>query len=128
MRRSILLWALPLALLFAGCHVIGPEHFVVFFSPWSSDLDAQGKQVVATVGERARQRPGARITVNGYASPVGTADENQKLSERRTQAVIDALGAAGVPAGRILSQSHGEVDYKLDPIESRRVEITLGEN
>jgi len=126
MRRTFLSIALLVAL--AGCHVVGPEHFVVFFSPWSSDLDAPAKQVVATVATRARQRPGTPLTVNGYASPVGTVDANKKISERRTQAVVDALVAAGVPADRIVQRAHGVVDYTLDPIESRRVELTLGEN
>jgi outer membrane protein OmpA-like peptidoglycan-associated protein len=127
MRRSFLLLALPLCLVLAACHVIGPERFVVFFAPWSSDLDASARQVVATVGERARQRPGALVTVNGYASPVGTVDANKLLSEHRAKAVTDALVAAGVPPARIVSRSHGIVDFKLDDIESRRVEITLGE-
>jgi outer membrane protein OmpA-like peptidoglycan-associated protein len=127
MRRSLLFAILPLGLLLAACHVVGPEHFVVFFSPWSANLDANGKQVVDRVGAYARQRPGAAVTVNGYASTVGPADANQTLSEQRTKTVVDAIVAAGVSPNRIARQSHGAVDYTLDPIESRRVEITVGE-
>ena len=127
MRRSLFVLALPLILLLAGCHVIGPERFVVFFSPRSSDLDAQAKQVVATVAERARQRPGAAVLVSGFADPIGPADDNLKLAERRAQAVADALAAAGLDAARVQRRAIGGVDYTLDSIESRRVEITFGE-
>jgi outer membrane protein OmpA-like peptidoglycan-associated protein len=127
MRRSLLLLALPLILLLAGCHVVGPERVAVFFSPRSSELDAQARQVVATIAERARQRPGAAVVVSGFADPIGPADDNLALSERRAQAVVDALAAAGLDPARVKRRAIGGVDYTLDSIESRRVEITLGE-
>ena len=128
MRRFVLLLALPLLLAVSGCYLFQPERFVVFFAPFSSDLDAPAKQVIATVGEKARQRPAAMVTVSGYASTSGTAAANQKLSADRARTVEQALVAAGVPASRITRHALGEVDFTMDPIESRRVEITLGTN
>jgi hypothetical protein len=130
MRRSLLLLlGLPLIMALAGCHMIGPERFVVFFSPWSAELDEPAKQVVATVADRARQRPGAIVTVSGFANAaVGTVQQNKDVAFRRTQVVIDALIAAGIDNSRIRRHAVGGIDYTLDPIEARRVEITLGEN
>ncbi len=124
MRRIVLF----VALLLAGCHVAGPEHFVVFYSPLSSVLDAQGVQVIATVAERARQRPGTPVVVSGYAdAEIGVADA-QKLAAKRSHAVTDALVADGVDPARIARHGVGGVDFSMDSIETRRVEITLGEN
>jgi outer membrane protein OmpA-like peptidoglycan-associated protein len=116
------------ALLLAGCHAAGPEHFVVFYSPQSSVLDAQGIQVVATVAERARQRPGTPVIVRGYADAEFGVADSQKLAAKRSHAVTDALVADGVDPARISRHGMGGVDFSMDSIEARRVEITLGEN
>lgn len=39
-----------------------------------------------------------RLRVEGHTDDYGTAEYNQQLSERRAQAVADALIAAGIPA------------------------------
>jgi outer membrane protein OmpA-like peptidoglycan-associated protein len=127
MRRMVLLLALPLMLALAGCHVVGPERFVVFYEPQSSDLDAQGQKVIATVAERARQRPGTPVIVSGFADPEGPVADARRLAARRSLAVAKALVAAGVDPTQIERRAMGGVDYSMDSIESRRVEITLGE-
>jgi len=127
MRRTFLRTVLPLALLLAGCGMFsGPEHFVIFFGAGSSTLDAQARQVVATVAAKARERQGTPVVVAGFATPEGTVASNLSLSARRATAVSDALIAAGVEAARIQRHAIGGVDYALDSIESRRVEITFG--
>ena len=127
MRRRFLL-AVPLCLLLAGCHVAGPERFVVYYGAKSSQLDAEGQKVLATVAERARQRPGTPVVVSGYADPGPSPDANRQLAAQRAKAVADALTTAGVDGQRIQRRNMGGVDWSMDSIESRRVEITLGEN
>lgn len=48
------------------------------------------------------------ISVNGHTDDVGTDAYNQKLSERRAQAVRDYLVGAGLPAGIISVTGHGK--------------------
>ena len=49
--------------------------------------------------------------VAGYADKkTGSAKTNQKLSEKRAQAVYDALIAEGVPASRLEKKAYGGVD------------------
>jgi outer membrane protein OmpA-like peptidoglycan-associated protein len=127
MRRSFILLALPLIFIMAGCHLLGPERVVVYFEAKSSHLDAQARSLLAAVAERARQRPGATVMVNGYTGPTGSVADNLMLAEQRSQAVADALVAAGVDARQIQRHAIGGVDFSMDSIESRRVEITLGE-
>jgi outer membrane protein OmpA-like peptidoglycan-associated protein len=122
MRR----WSLLVLPLVAGCALFTHEHYAVFFQPQSAEIDAQGRQILVTLAEKASQRPGAIVTVSGFADPEGIAPDNLKLSARRARAVADALVADGVPAGRIRRVSEGGVNYAGDSQESRRVEILLG--
>jgi outer membrane protein OmpA-like peptidoglycan-associated protein len=74
---------------------------------------------------------GYQIYVYGYTDDVGTAQYNQKLSERRAAAVRDCLVQSGVDAKIIDSKGYG----KSDPLETgesaqaraknRRVEIGI---
>jgi outer membrane protein OmpA-like peptidoglycan-associated protein len=48
------------------------------------------------------------VSVNGHTDDVGTADYNQRLSERRAQAVRDYLVKAGLPAEIVSVTGHGK--------------------
>jgi predicted small secreted protein len=61
-------------------------------------------------GSSSAQNTGqsARFQVTGYTDTAGPAAYNRTLSQRRAQAVADALAAQGVPRGSIDVQWHGE--------------------
>jgi len=48
------------------------------------------------------------VSVNGHTDDVGTEEYNQKLSERRAEAVRDYLVKAGLPAGILSVTGHGK--------------------
>jgi outer membrane protein OmpA-like peptidoglycan-associated protein len=48
------------------------------------------------------------VSVNGHTDDVGTEEYNQKLSERRAQAVRDYLVKAGLPPGILSVTGHGK--------------------
>ena len=48
------------------------------------------------------------VSVNGYTDDVGSDEYNQKLSERRAQAVRDYLVEAGIPAEILSVTGHGK--------------------
>ena len=48
------------------------------------------------------------ISVNGHTDDIGTDAYNQKLSERRAQAVRDYLHEAGLPAEILSVTGHGK--------------------
>jgi outer membrane protein OmpA-like peptidoglycan-associated protein len=106
----------------------GPRpRIVVFFQSWSAKLDEAAEQAIRSAAEWAKQHPQASVTVIGYASTVGGAQANEDLSRLRAQIVSDTLVADGVAPARIRRRALGPVDYALDPQETRRVEIALGE-
>jgi outer membrane protein OmpA-like peptidoglycan-associated protein len=51
---------------------------------------------------------GHRIHVIGYTDTTGSRKYNQRLSQRRAEAVADALAAQGVPRSAIAVQRRGE--------------------
>jgi len=130
MRRPLLPAALIAALLLLSAAAIaaGPApHVVVFFGSWSAKLDDPAMKAIQGAADWAKQHPDKPLTVIGYASTVGGTQANDDLSKLRAQMVSDTLVADGVAAARIRRHAMGAVDYTLDPQETRRVEIALGE-
>jgi outer membrane protein OmpA-like peptidoglycan-associated protein len=102
----------------------GPP-YLVYFSERSAQLDAKAHDVVALAAQRANEAPAARVKVIGYTDSAGSPAADVLLSQKRAQAVADALVANGVVASRLDRVGAGQTNE--DPgIASRRVEITIG--
>lgn len=73
--------------------------------------------------------PDIRIRLDGFADERGDAEYNKDLSVRRARHVHDLLVSAGVPAGRITVNAHGESQAEEQNADSfaleRRVSLTL---
>jgi peptidoglycan-binding protein ArfA len=119
-------WGFVALLLLSGCALTTREHYPVFFQPASAALDAPAQRIVASVADKAKARATVPVTVIGFAVARGSVPATLMLSEQRARAVADALVADGVDAARIHRQPEGGVNYEIDSVESRRVEIVLG--
>ena len=64
--------------------------------------------VIACHAKYLRDRPSARMTLEGNTDERGTREYNLGLGERRGNAVSSALQAAGAGAGQITVVSYGE--------------------
>ena len=86
----------------------------VYFKTGSAAISAQGKETLTEIAREAPKHKGYVVSVLGYADPRGTAKANEKLSNRRAQAVINYLKQSGhLQPGRVLSASAmGEVYMK----------------
>ena len=134
MRRRAVFFALSLIAL-SGCQAASQDvarqyhpaepRYVVFYSPWSSTLDAKGLALVAQAAQDALKDPASTVQVVGFASTIGSDAANQALSEERAEGVLHQLIADGVPQGRITSMARGATTYQLSAIEARRVEIDI---
>lgn len=75
--------------------VAGKQAF--FFRLGGSTLSKEDKVNIKLIAEHLKANPSVKYKVAGYAdSATGTAKINQTLSEKRAQAVVDALVAEGV--------------------------------
>ena len=75
---------------------------VVFFRFNSAVIDAPQRPAVENIAAALRANPNARVQITGHACSIGgDSAHNQRLSERRAEAVRDALIASGIAANRI---------------------------
>ncbi len=123
-------WPAPLLglLALAACsHPAPPDNvFPVFFTPFSSALDAPAQAIVARAAAASKLTPKLTVYVAGYADPRGAADEVVRLSKARADAVTELLVADGVPRAQIVHTAVGTPPDSQPGVESRRVEIDIG--
>ena len=105
--------------------------YLVFFDFNRADLTDRARQIVAEAAQNSRRVQSTRIEVAGHADRSGTPQYNQRLSERRAQAVAAELVRQGVNRGDIGVTAYGEsrplvptADGVREP-QNRRVEIVL---
>jgi outer membrane protein OmpA-like peptidoglycan-associated protein len=103
------------------------RRFVVFFQQWSAALSAHALRVIDQASDFAKAHPGEIVQVHAFADPTGSHTASTLLSELRAQVVMDQLQTDGVPDTRLIGRGHGPVQFALTPQESRRVEISIGE-
>jgi outer membrane protein OmpA-like peptidoglycan-associated protein len=78
-----------------------------------------------------KEYPRANFTIEGHTDSVGSKATNQKLSERRANAVRDYLIANGIDANRLTAAGYGEDKpiasnaTRAGRAENRRVEVNL---
>ena len=97
----------------------------VFFAVGKSDLLPEARLALNEVYRILAGDPDMKLYLTGYASPEGNALVNERLSQRRSQAVLDYLIACGVSPDRLISIAGG-VDRNTDLKSSaRRVDIEL---
>jgi peptidoglycan-associated lipoprotein len=80
----------------------------VLFDFDKSDIRPSERQKIDKIVQVAKDNPTVEIGLNGYADPRGSDKYNQKLSERRVEAVRSAVIAGGVSADRIKTVAAGE--------------------
>jgi outer membrane protein OmpA-like peptidoglycan-associated protein len=105
--------------------------FLVFFDFDRADLTDRARAIIAEAAQNAQRTGAARIEVAGHADRSGTPQYNQRLSERRAQAVAAELERRGVARSALSIQAFGEsrplvptADGVREP-QNRRVEIVL---
>jgi outer membrane protein OmpA-like peptidoglycan-associated protein len=103
----------------------------VFFDWDRADLTDRARQIITEAAGAARRVSSTRIEVAGHADRSGTPQYNQRLSERRAQAVAAELVRQGVARNEIAITAFGEsrplvptADGVREP-QNRRVEIVL---
>lgn len=105
------------------------DTFMVFFGLGQSKLTPEAQDVVAKAAQEFKTTGAARIDATGFTDTTGSAEYNQRLSEKRAQSVADELVRLGVPASVIVTAGRGQNDLLVptgdgvaEP-QNRRVEI-----
>lgn len=84
--------------------------FMVFFDWDKAVLTNEAKRIVAASVEEFKRTGQTRVTVIGHTDTSGSAEYNQRLSERRAAAVKAEMTRLGVPANVITTIGRGQND------------------
>jgi len=105
----------------------------VLFDLNRAELKSAGEETVARLAEFMSEYESRRVRVEGYTDSTGEASYNQRLSERRAEAVGDALTRMGISRDRVETVGMGEAypvasnDTAAGRQQNRRVEIVISD-
>jgi outer membrane protein OmpA-like peptidoglycan-associated protein len=111
--------------------VVARRVFLVFFDWDRATITREGMQVIRQAAEAYRAGGRVQLQVTGYTDRSGSPGYNQRLSERRANAVAGALARLGVARGDMAVSGRGENDNRVPTADgvrepqNRRVEIVF---
>lgn len=103
----------------------------VLFDFNQATLKPDAKEKLAKVSGILLAYPSIHLSVEGYTDSIGSDDYNQKLSERRADAVRDYLSSNGINTANIQAQGFGKAnpvasnDTAAGRQQNRRVEMVV---
>jgi OmpA-OmpF porin, OOP family len=110
-----------------------PTHqvYLVFFDWDKYNITPEGQQIIQLAANQYRSGGRVTLQVTGYTDTSGSPGYNQRLSERRANAVAAALERLGVPRSDMVVAGRGQNDLRVptppgvrEP-QNRRVEIVF---
>lgn len=94
----------------------------VIFGQGKSTIDAAQYANIAMVANYMKNHKDSKVLIKGYASPEGSKEINQRISEARAEAVKDALVKRyKISASRLSTQGMGATDELFDEVDFNRV-------
>ena len=93
------------------------------------DIKPVAEPTVSQIVALCKQNPALKLAIEGHTDNVGTAAANKTLSESRARAVVNAIVAQGVAAGRLTAAGFGQdrpvADNRTEEgrAKNRRVEL-----
>jgi peptidoglycan-associated lipoprotein len=86
----------------------------LFFELDSSDVSAEGQQVLQANASVMKKYPSWQITIEGHCDERGTAEYNLALGERRALSAKNYLVSLGIPADKLRVVTYGK-EFPFDP-------------
>lgn len=100
----------------------------VLFRQNKSTIDAAQYAPIEMIATYMKNHPEAQIEIKGYASPEGSVERNQQLSEERAEAVKKALVKKyKIDESRLTTKGMGATDKLFEQVEFNRV-ATFNDN
>ena len=104
----------------------------VFFDSGKATIQQRSSSLLDQIAAVMKAHPEVKkIRVEGHTDSAGADDQNLELSKKRARAVLDAIVARGVDAGRLDSDGFGEArpietnKTKAGKAANRRVELVV---
>jgi OmpA-OmpF porin, OOP family len=103
----------------------------VLFATGKSDLSAGAMQSVTKLAEFLQKQQNRNLLIEGHTDSTGSDELNMTLSQKRADAVKEALTKKGVSADRITTKGYGKKfpvasnDTPAGRSQNRRVEVVI---
>ena len=101
------------------------------FASGSAVIDAASQVEVDNLAAILNAYTDVKVNIEGFTDSQGNADSNQALSQRRAEAVVQKLVAAGIANSRITSKGFGAANPIADNgtaegrAQNRRIEVVI---
>ncbi|MCP2009952.1 OmpA family protein [Duganella violaceipulchra] len=106
----------------------------VLFNVDRAELSVEGMRTAQKMADVLLQEPQSVVLIEGFTDSTGSATHNLELSQRRAEAVRNALIGLGVQSDKIATRGYGEAFPVASNSDAgsrqlnRRVEIVLSQN
>jgi OOP family OmpA-OmpF porin len=77
------------------------------FDDGKSTIKPASDELIAEIADVLKTIPGRKVRVEGHSSSEGDKGSNQKLSEARAKAVVEALVKRGIPKDQLAPKGFG---------------------
>ena len=107
----------------------GKAILYINFDSGKSSIKEESAPIIGRIADMLQSNPDINLSIEGHTDDQGDNDANQKLSENRAKAVLDAITARGISGDRLSSKGFGEDQPIADNsteegrAKNRRVEL-----
>jgi OOP family OmpA-OmpF porin len=110
----------PVTMIEGGDLNVQEALYLVFFDFDKNTIGSGAANVVDAIADEIRTRNLQTVRVVGHTDTSGSAAYNQRLGDRRANAVKTALMERGVPANIIMTTTNGESDLLVETTDGVR--------
>jgi outer membrane protein OmpA-like peptidoglycan-associated protein len=107
------------------------KSFTLYFVEGTTDMTAGSVPVLDQIRAEIARRPGAEVQVTGHTDTVGSDSDNDTLSKKRAEQILNLLARKGFNRAIMTAVGRGERELKVrtaDNVSSavnRRVEVIV---
>lgn len=108
-----------------------PKSFTLYFLEGTTEMTRESVPVLDELRAEIARRPGAEVQVTGHTDTVGSDTNNDVLSRRRAQEILNLLASKGFDRSMMIAVGRGERELKVHTADNvpspvnRRVEVIV---
>lgn len=115
--------------IYESLNTSGKATLYINFETGKSDINAEAEKVVSEIATMMKNNPSLKISIEGHTDNAGNAASNKTLSEKRANAIMNAIVAKGISKERLTAKGWGQEKPIADNstedgrAKNRRVEL-----
>ena len=108
-----------------------PASYTLYFLEGTTRLVESSRPQLAGLLADVSRRPGVEVEVTGHTDTLGSADDNDRLSDLRAREILGALAREGISRSSMVAVGRGERALRVPTpdnvrnAENRRVEVIV---